>query len=136
MGAKFHAFVFLTVVSLCFPGLHIVKCITSNASSPPSAIPTGLPGLPRTTAVSTPSLHPLPQPNLIALLPISSSTAQPTRPTESALSSTSCSADVKMINPAHAQLFSGATPPNLEPTAPHPVSFESACHHVAKNVYV
>lgn len=111
------------------------ECLTSNASSPPSAMQTGSTGLPRTTVMSTPLLHPLLQPNPKASLPISSSTIQPTRPTESTIFSTSCSADVKMISPAHAQLFSGATPPILKPTVPHPPSFESACYHVAKNIY-
>lgn len=109
---------------LLFPG-----CFTVDASSTPPALPTSSAGLPRTTAVPTPLLRPVSQPNPMASFPVSSPTLQPTRPVQR-LVSNSYSADVKMISPAHAQLLSATTLPILRPTA-LTTSFESACRPVS-----
>ena len=106
----------------------LTACLTNEASSTSQALPTSATGFPRMTAVPTPLLHPLPQPNPMASLPVSSPTVQPTRSIEQLLS-ISCSADVKMISPAHAQLLSATTLHNLQPTALS-TSFESACYPV------
>ena len=111
-----------------------LECHITETSSSPQAFPTSSTGLLRMTAMPTPLLRPLQQPNPVASLPVSSPTAQPTRPIQR-LVSISCSADVKMINPAHAQLLSATTLPFLRPTA-LTTSFKSACRPVAKSVSV
>ncbi|KAL9980875.1 hypothetical protein ACROYT_G009514 [Oculina patagonica] len=135
MGLKCRVFVFISLPLLCYPGCLLVRCHLSDTSSPPQAVPTSSTGFLQMTAVPTPLLRPLPQPNPVASLPVSSRTVQPTRSLQRLLS-ISCSADVKMINPAHAQLLSATTVPILRPTA-LTTSFESAaCRPVAKNISV
>ncbi|KAJ7373831.1 hypothetical protein OS493_009153 [Desmophyllum pertusum] len=138
MAVKFYVFVLTTLPLLCCQGSLFVRCLTAcltnEASSTSQALPTSATGFPRMTAVPTPLLHPLPQPNPMASLPVSSPTVQPTRSIEQLLS-ISCSADVKMISPAHAQLLSATTLHNLQPTALS-TSFESACYPVMKNISV
>lgn len=110
---------------------YILGCLTNDGSSKPPAIPTSSTSFSPITPVPTPMFQPLPQPNPMALLPGSRPTAQPTRPTQQ-LMSMSCSADVKKITPAHAQLLSAASLPNLRPTAPT-ASFQSVCRTMMNN---
>jgi len=131
-GMAVFVFIFLSLWS--YPGCLLVRCFKIDASSTPPTLPTSSTGLPQMTAVPTPLLHPVPQPNSMVSLPVSSTTLQPTRPAQR-LVSISYSANVKMISPAHAQLLSATTLPILRPTA-LTTSFESACRPVVKNVSV
>ena len=77
--------------------------------------------------------QPVSQPKLMASFPGSSPTVQPSRPTNAQRSlRRSCSADVRMISPAHVQLVSAIPFPNLQPAQSTP-RFQTPCLQVLNN---
>ena len=77
--------------------------------------------------------QPVSHQNLMASFPGSSPTVQPSRPTHAQRPlRRSCSADVRMISPAHVQLVSAIPFPNLQPTESTP-RLQTACLQVLNN---
>ena len=116
---------------------HLLGCLsTTDVSSTSPTYPTSPTRFLPVTSSPTPPIQisqPVSHQNLMASFPGSSPTVQPSRPThaQSPLRR-SCSADVRMISPAHVQLVSAIPFPNLQPTESTP-RFQTACLQVLNN---
>lgn len=123
--------------SVFLPGSHLVGCLsTIDVSSTSPTYPTSPTRFLPVTSSPTPPIQisqPVSQPKLMASFPGSSPTVQPSRPTHAQRPlRKSCSADVRMISPAHVQLVSVIPFPNLQPTESTP-RFQTACLQVLNN---
>lgn len=109
----------------------ISECLKSDTFSKAPAILASTTSFSQMTQTSTPLLLPFPLPKTMAPIPRLNATIQPTLSSQR-LESISYSADVKMINPAHAQLLSASRLPNLRPTTPT-TGYQTNCRPVIIN---
>ncbi|XP_015757785.1 PREDICTED: uncharacterized protein LOC107337180 [Acropora digitifera] len=126
----------LSVITL-FPLFWLGSCLAgwfaNDALSKASTLPASTSNLSHIPLISTPFLRPTPHPKLMAWSPGPSSTEQPTQSSQQGLKhSASCSADARLINPAHAQVLSATTLTNWRSTPPTS-SLQSACHPILTN---
>ena len=116
---------------------YLLGCLsTTDVSLTSPTYPTSPTRFLPVTSSPTPLIQisqPVSQPKLMASFPGSSPTVQPFRPTHAQRPlRRSCSADVRMISPAHVQLVSAIPFPNLQPTESTP-RFQTACLQVLNN---
>lgn len=125
------------IFHLWFFYFYLLGCLsTIDVSSTSPTYPTSPTRFLPVTSSPTPPIQisqPVSQPKLMASFPGSSPTVQPSRPTHAQRPlRKSCSADVRMISPAHVQLVSAIPFPNLQPTESTP-RFQTACLQVLNN---